>query len=252
MPDSVVPQNKSKMSFSLDMRVIILVLLAVIVGMLLVWKPWQTSNAGERTVKVTGEATIKAEPDEFVFYPSYEFKNADKAAALKDIGVKGDEIIAKLKSLGVEDSKIKTNSSGYDYPIYFREENSDPVYTLSLTVTVASRELAQKVQDYLLTTSPLGQVSPQSTFSEAKHKQLDSDARDKATKEARAKAEQSAKNLGFKVGSVKSVEDGGGFDEVYPLAVGADMAKETAGSRLAVQPGENELHYTVTVTYFVK
>jgi uncharacterized protein len=250
MPEPVAPQNKNKLSLSLDLRIIILLLLAVIACMVVAWKPWQKSATGERTVKVTGEATIQAEPDEFVFYPSYEFKNADKAAALKDIALKSDELVAKLKSLGVEDKKIKTNSSGYDYPVYSREENSDPIYTLSITVTVASREMAQKVQDYLLTTAPLGQVSPQPSFSDAKRKQLDSEARDQATKEARAKAEQSAKNLGFKVGAVKSVEDGGGFGEL-PIALGSDMVKESQ-ARLAVQPGENELQYTVTVTYFVK
>ncbi len=252
--------NKSSFKLSLDYRIIIFVLLAVIAGMLSIWKPWNIfgdNGKGERTIRVSGEATVKSEPDEYVFYPNYEFKNTDKAVALKELGSKSEEIVAKLKSLGVEDSKIKTNTNANDYPIYGYPDEIQPenpkraTYSLSLTITVASRELSQKVQDYLVTTAPSGSISPNPTFSESKRKQLDSEARDKATKEARAKADQSAKNLGFKVGAVKSVEDQGGFGEVYPLSKDSVMSSEPS-SRLTVQPGENELHYSVTVTYFVR
>ena len=186
---------------------------------------------------------------------SYQFKNADKAAALAELTKKSDEIVKKLKDLGVPDSKIKTNSGGYDSPIYYLEDDdkTTPTYTLSLTVTVTDKDVAQKVQDYLVTTSPLGAVSPQPNFSDAKRKELENKARDEATKEARQKADQSARNLGFAVGQVKQVTDGAGFGGiVYPTrglaadAVGAEVQK------LSIQPGENELSYTVTVVYYVR
>ena len=104
-----------------------------------------------------------------------------------------------------------------------------------------------------MTTLPTGAVSPQASFSDAKRKELESKAREMATKEARAKAEQSAKNLGFSVGAVKSVNDGVGFGDVYPLAAESsarDIAAPT--SKLTVQPGENELTYQVTVVYFIR
>ena len=106
----------------------------------------------------------------------------------------------------------------------------------------------------MITTSPVGTISPQADFSNSKRKELESQARDEATKDARAKAEQSAKNLGFKVDKVKSVEDGVGFRGIYPVvdgASGADLTIEPQ-SKLAVQPGENKINYTVTVTYFLK
>lgn len=248
-------KNNMNLSLKLDYRILTLLLVAVIAGMLFIWKPWQdTISAGSRTIRVSGEATLTATPDEFLFYPTYQFKNEDKQIALDELAKKSDEIVAKLKELGVADNKIKTNSNGYDLPAY-GEDESAPTYSLSLTVTVGKSELAQKVQDYLVTTTPTGSVSPQANFSDKKRKELESKARDEATKEAKAKADQSAKNLGFSLGSVKSVEDGTGFG-IFPygergIATDSVMPTEKT-TQLSIQPGENELNYSVTVTYFVK
>jgi len=246
-----------------DWKVVIILLLALATGYLLADKYHNQASSGEeRTIAVSGESTIKATPDEYVFYPNYNFKNADKTAALDELTKKSDQVVAELKKLGVEDNKIKTSSSGGDYgPIYYDGgANKDAVYSLSLTVTVGDSKLAQKVQDYLATTQPTGQVSPQAAFSDSKRKQLEGQARDEATKEARDKAEQSAKNLGFKVGIVKTVEDGSGFGGMQPYAsraMGAAtdaVAPEAASTapKLVVQPGENSLSYTVNVVYTIK
>jgi uncharacterized protein YggE len=122
------------------------------------------------------------------------------------------------------------------------------------TAIVANRELAQKVQDYLVSTSPTGQISPQTGFSTTKQKQLESKARDDATKDARAKADQSAKNLGFKVAKVKSIQDGTNFGGITPMMLkdSAAGSSEAITSSLAVQPGQNDLTYSVTVIYYIK
>lgn len=244
----------NRASFSFDYRYIIFILLAIIVGMLVVWKPWASVQASDRTVTVTGEATIKAEPDEYVFNPNYEFDNVDKAAALDALTKKASDITAKLKGLGVTDSQIKTNANGgARYYSYVMRPDNMSVYTLSYTITVNSLALSQRVQDYLATTTPTGEVSPQANFSTAKKKALESQARDEATKEARAKADQSAKNLGFKVGAVKSVSDGSGFGGPINYAQGS-MAMDTKSSApsLVVQPGQNTLDYTVSVIYYLR
>lgn len=246
------PKPSNTISIQVDFRVVAAILLIIILAMFALWRPWE-GGKDDRTVSVTGQATIKATPDEFVFYPTYEFKNADKQAALATLAKKSDEIVAAVKKLGVADNEIKTNSDGYDTPIY--KDDRTPTYTLRVTVTVGNKELAQKVQDYLVTTSPSGAVSPHAAFSDEKRKELESQARDQATKDARSKAEQSAKNLGFGLGSVKTVNDGAGFGiDVMPLGRGAMDATTSspATPQFALQPGENELSYSVSVTYFVR
>lgn len=252
-----------------DIKTILLVILALAFGLLL-GDRWHAGDRGsskdDRTVSVTGEATLKATPDEFVFYPSYEFKNGDKAAGLAELTKKSDEIVAQLKKLGVADSKIKTATSGGDSGPISYAAPTDPgmvpdtkttSYNLQLTVTVADKDMAQKVQTYLVTTSPIGQVSPQPSFSDAKRKSLEAKARDQATQDARSKADQSAKNLGFTVDKVKSVDDGSGFGvysrgKIAPMAADGATSSAASSPELAIQPGENDINYSVTVVYTIK
>lgn len=238
-----------------DYRMLTGILLLVIIVMLAVWKPWHsTASAKDRTISVTGSATLTAEPDEFVFSPSYQFKNSDKQAALNDLTAKSSDLVAKLKGLGVASSKIKTNADSWAFPVYGSNDTT-PTYTLSLTVTVSDKTLAQKVENYLVDTSPSGALTPQASFSTAKQKSLESQARNKAAQEARAQAEQSAKNLGFKLAAVKSVDDSNGFGggRIVPLGAPEDLTMGANGSKsLTVQPGENTLNYSVTVTYYIR
>lgn len=252
--------SKQRMQFSLDMRMLCVILLVVIAGMLAVWKPWSTTKTSDRTIDVTGSATIKATPDEFVFYPSYEFKDTSKDAALAALVKKNNEINAGLKTAGVKDEQIKTNVSGYQKGEYlpYTDETGKYVYSFQPAITVGDKDIAQKVEDFLVTTSPTGTVSPQSTFSESKRKELEAQARDEATKDARKKADQSAKNIGFKVGSVKTVSDGAGFSggcgsgTICPMMATTELSTRDSVSSLQVQPGQNELSYSVSVTYFIR
>lgn len=247
--------KKQRFNLSLDLRIVMIVLAAVILAMLVIWQPWTRGiNANDQVVEVTGETKLSAEPDEYVFYPAYRFGGEDKDASLAELTAKSNKVVAGLKKLGVPDEKIKTNSNGYEYEIAQDNGTGDEVtYNLQLTVTVADKDLAQKVQDYLLSTTPSGEVTPQATFSEAKRKQLETKARDEATKDARAKAEQMAKNLGFSVGSVKSVSDSQGFG-VFPLygRDGATSSSPEGKTQLDLQPGENDLNYSVTVVYYIR
>jgi len=232
-------------------------LVIAIAVMLVMWKPWQPNiKASDRTISVTGDATLTATPDEYVFSPGYDFTNADKQTALGNLTKKSDDVIAKLKGLGVADSDIKSNSSGYNTGTYYLpvvNSGGTYTYTLNLTVTIHTSALAQKVQDYLVSTGPTGDVSPQANFSTAKQHALQGQARNQAEQDAKAKADQSAKNLGFKVNRVKSVTDGsldnGTSPQIFNGAT--DAAAGTATPKLSVQPGQNDFTYSVSVVYYI-
>lgn len=248
--------SKSKMNINVDLRFISLVLLLCIIGMLAVWRPWAVSAINSsRTISVEGQATVNAVPDEYVFMPTYEFKDADKDTALAALSVKSDAVIKELKKLGVASSKIKANSDGYNYPEFYLDKDSGQnTYTLRLTIKTSGKELVQKVQDYLVTTAPLGQVSPQASFSTTARKSLEDKARDDAASNAREKADRTAKNLGFKIVRVKSIEDNNSYGGPTPLMSTMAAGEDAASSRssLEVQPGENELIYSVKVVYFIR
>lgn len=291
MPEESAPKNSKFSAYKkVNYKYISIALLVVILLLVVLWRPWVKAIAADsRTIQVTGTASVKSTPDEYVFYPSYTSKNTDTQAAIAELSKKSEEIVAKLKSLGVTDESIKTNSSTVDgkYMLTTMYPAPDATgSTLQITVTVNSREQAQKVQDYLVTTSPTYAVSPTPGFSAAKQKQLQSQARDEAAKDAKAQAQQMAKNLGFKLGAVKTVEDQSilmGRGGIMPMAAtttssgtleagtitvdsmalpasgavavggGAGTALDiTKASQLTVMPGQDEVTYGVTVTYFVK
>ncbi len=252
MNGSSMPKGQ-KLNLNIDYRFVALGLAAVIIVMLFFWQPWAT-KATNRTIEVTGQSTISAKPDEFVFYPSYDFAESSKEVALEKLTAKSNEVVAGLKNLGVADKNIKTNSDAWAYPTA-RIEGSDTTttYSLRLTVTTDSDSLTQKVQDYLISTIPTGSISPQATFSDAKLKEIQEQGRDAASKDARKKADQSAKNLGFKISGVKTVNDGVGFGGVYPLNSKAESPEAVdLDMSMTVQPGESDLDYTITVTYYIR
>ena len=246
--DSQLPNPKR--ALRVEWWIISAILALVIISMLAIWQPWRRLDPNARTVQVTGQATVQEVPDQFVFNPVYQFKNSNLQAALDELTKKSNDVVAQLKKLGVADKDIKTNSDGYAYPQYI-DGSASPTYSLRITVTTTDKDIAQKVQNYLLTTAPTGQVSPQVSFSEQKRKQVETQARDQATKDARTKAERTAQNLGFSLGAVKSVDDGAGFSDGGIVPLNED--KRTSGTQsLTVQPGQNDLSYSLRVTYFVQ
>src|SRR5688500_13536186 len=111
MTQDVQRPSGNQLRFALDLRLVTVLLLLIIIAMLIIWKPWSgDANVDDRTITVRGETTLTAKPDEFVFSPRYEFKGTDKNAALAELSEKSDEVVNKLKELGVPESKIKTDS----------------------------------------------------------------------------------------------------------------------------------------------
>jgi len=250
----------SAQTIRLDFRLVSLVLLIVIALMLVIWRPWQGTD--EQTIAVSGEATVRAAPDMFMFYPVYQATASTSEAAISEASKIGNNVAAKLQELGVEERLIKTSvsvNSKFDTDLPRepgRSGNTDYVAQYSFTITVNDKELARKVLDYLVTTSPLYGVSPQSTFSREKRKVLENEARGKALADAKARGEQTASELGVRRGRVVSVSEpqwGG----VIPFAVGERTAPDVADSSASSTPpvlltGEEEVTYTIQVTFRIR
>jgi uncharacterized protein YggE len=243
------PITKNKVSLSLDLRLVCLLLLVVIGVMLLYWKPWQTNGNTQRKVTISGEATIKSEPDEFQFNPYYEKDTTVEATILNK------QIIAKLKELGVNEAQIKNNASSYGSPdvYYMMPVEGKEKTTLNLTVTVSNKELAQKVQDYLLTTNPKGSVTPYPSFSTSKQKELTDKARDEAIADAKKRADKTAAGLDAKIGKVLEVSESRSAG-IYPMMGSTSdvSSNESTKQSLSIQPGENEFSYSVQLVFELK
>mgnify|MGYP001561723339 CR=1 FL=1 len=251
------------LSLTIDPRIFIIALLIVIIAMVAIWKPWESTKT-ERSITINGSGSVEAVPDEFIFSPYFDRKGTDTKKLKTELDDFGTKLLDEVKKLGVKKDDITLNSSGYDTPNYGKTEiaptppdgqptpNTEQVVSLSVTIKATDTAIAQKVQDYLATTDAKGMLTSQPDFSKGKRDNLEGQARDKAIKDARTKAESSAKNLNVTVGKVVSVKEGNSQSPVYPLYGGVTMEDSTARSGLPVTPGKNTVTSTVEVVFEIR
>jgi len=247
----------SRHTLSIDYRVISLVLFLVLAVCVFLWKPWAPTAATTRKITVSGTATVKGIPDEYQMNPYYEFTGLH-AKNVTDATAMSDQVTAKLKELGVKDSEISSNTNAYDKYAPNGAETNDETLQLSYTIKLSSKDKAQKVQDYFLTTTAKGQFSPYATFSQNKQKELDGQARSNAIVDAKARAQKTASEVDAKIGKVVTVSDGsssGGGCGPYGLCAGANLSTSAVAvdsvkeSSIPIQSGQNEFTTTVQVEY---
>ena len=221
------------------------------------WQPWSNHADNGRTIAITGSTTIETEPDQFVFSPYYQKTNVDHAAINTELSALSKTIVDQLKALGVSDTGIKTDVNSYDYSIYYGSSADQNTTTLYITVTVNDKDLAQSVQDYLITTSPSGSITPQVSFSVTKQKELEISSRNAALADAKLKADATANQLGAKIGKVVKVSDvtSGGITPFPWLSydsgskINSAVDSTSSSSSYSIQPGLNTYNFSVEVTY---
>lgn len=242
------------MKINLDLRFVCAVLL---IGFLIAfwgWKPWES---GSQTVTVAGEATISATPDEFVFSPTYQKRAMVVTDAISQVSELGNGVVAKLKEMGVADDKIKTSVTSHQYYEPTTGKVTDEfAANYAITATVNDKDLAKKILEYVATTPTLYGVSPQSTFTKETRKKLESEARGKALADARAKAEQTAKELGVKLGRVDTVTEGSGFGGPIIMDSHRGVSKpgmpEQTSTSPVLQTGSEDINFSVSVVYKIR
>lgn len=210
-------------------------------------------NEEPRSITVEGVTTLQAEPDSFVFYPQFKIDEADQTKIKEALAAKSTDVIAKLKALGLADKDIELAANQYeDYPVPMKEtteiapEGPSQQTTINMTITTSDKVLAQKVQDYLGTTDATGQLTPQSTFSEAKRQELTKQAETKAIEDAREKADTLAKNVNARRGEAITITPINNDLIGYPMM---DSRGSETTTSLPVQPGTNEFTYRVSVKF---
>jgi len=225
------------------------ILLSVVAVGLLIWStPWNSTTETHK-ITVNGTGTVKSAPDSYQFAPSYEETGTEPDSLIAAMTSKANDVTAKLKELGVKEEDISLQSNVYNQD--WLDTGETQVVSFSLTIEVVDKDLAQKVQDYLLTTAPQGAISPYSIFSDKKQKELEKQAREEAIDDARTKAEEIAKETGVKVGKVIEISDGYSGGGVVTLE---DKASSVGGAALSlpILSGKQEVSVSITVSFAIK
>lgn len=258
----------SSFNLRLDLRLVVIVLLIIITGMLWLWQPWQNITP-KRTISVTGQGTVKAAPDEFIFNPVYQKSATTAKESISRVSIVGNAVIAKLKELGLTSDDLKTDvysSPEYDpsvyepsisdiggtYPEVVQSKIKQHTATYSITATVPSKDIAQKALDYLTTTELTSSITPQSTFKAETTKKLESEARQKGLADAKQKAIDTATGLGATLGKVVSISEPNAISPLPYMREGAVSSSAQDTTAPTLETGVNEITYSVTVVFGIK
>jgi uncharacterized protein len=226
--------------------------------------------SGPTVISVEGTGEVFATPDVATFSFSVESKEKDSTTAQNKVAEIMDAIQAYLSEAGVEDKDIKTTSFDlsprYEYPDTTCNEwgycppRGEPKligYTVSQSVTVKVRDI-ERAGDILSSIGDKGALNVSSlTFTIDDEDALLAEAREKAIKDAREKAEVLATNLDSRIVRMNGYwEENNGYP--MPYGKGGDMMMfdsaiaESAPSAAVLPMGENTFTVKVNISYEIK
>ena len=219
----------------------------------------ETMSAVPRTITVVGEGKVRIKPDVAQTTIGVDVRKSTVKEASAEAKKVMDEVLKVLKAQGIEDKDIQTSgfSIWVETPPYGPEgaaaTQPEPVYHVSNQVAVTIRDLdkAGTVLDAAIEAGANNIYGV--NFSLAEPGKMESEARQKAVADAKAKAEELAGLTGVKIDKVVSVSEviggGGGyynnFKAMQPSAAGM-------GGGGSIAPGELELSMQLQVVYSVQ
>ncbi len=210
------------------------------------------------TIAVSGTGEINAVPDIATFTASISEDGTTPQEAQNKVTAKEKKVLDFARGLGIADKDIKATSSNvaakYDYtpcaiyPCPQRQNISGYTGTESIDIKVRNTDLSGKVQQGL---AGVGVELSGPNYTIDNEDTLKAQAREKAIKDAKGKADALEHDLGINLGRIVNFsEDNGGFPVYY--AKGA-MTADSAGAPAPELPkGENTITSNVTITYEIR
>lgn len=168
-------------------------------------------------------------------------------------------VIGDLKKLGIDEKKIQTtnfsvnqNTSGPVIQALPIRPSTNPSgdYTANATLEVETKDVATANQAVDTASKDGANVINGVSFSltDADQQALEDQARIKAIADAKSKAEKIAKAAGLKLGRLVNITEGSAPQPMFATAQSADL-KAAPSDQTNLQPGENKVQVTVTLSY---
>ena len=211
---------------------------------------------------VSGEGRVKATPDSATVRLGVVAQAATSEAAKTLLNTNINKVIESAKALGIDEKDIKTENFNI-YPEYGVVRNIPEITqpddqnkisgynaNTNISIIVDDADVAGKVVDAGVAAgaNQVGNIDFQVKDKDAALNQ----ARELAVANAKKKAEDAARIAGFSLGKVinYSEGEGGGYPPI--MAMKAEDSARTSAGNTQVQPGENEIVVTVTLSYEIR
>ncbi len=226
-----------------------------------------TTTQKSDAFSVTGEGKASITPDKATVRLGVIADGATADVAKNKMNEVINKVTTELKALGIADKDIKTENlnvyENYDNrplpaekvvtPPAVQDPNSRAVsYRANTTLVVVAGkiDLAEKVID-VGTKNGINQIGGVQ-FNNVDKTNAENEARIKAVADAKAKAETAAKAAGFNLGKIINYQEGGRGESplMYNKTMTAGSNQDSAQTEL--NPGENEVVMTVTLSYEVR
>jgi uncharacterized protein YggE len=201
------------------------------------------------SIRVTGEGTVTAKPDQAQIDIGVVTEAQNAQAAATENAKKLDAVLAELRKALGPGADIKTTSYALTPIYHYPKEGGSPTitgYSATNVIQLKTTDLTQvgKIIDTAAQSSANRIQSLQFTLKDEQAAHLQ--ALREAIAKARAKAEAMASALGLKIVRVLSVEEGG--PPVRPVYAAAMQARAAAPVQTPVEPGTIEVRATVTLS----
>ncbi len=208
--------------------------------------------ATTNVVSFTGEGKVLSKPDVAVIDLAIVTEAATSKAAQDENSGKSRALTDFLKKQGIEEKDIKTTAYNifpqYNYPQFDRPRITG--YQVNQTIQVKVRDLtkADAVLDGVVAAGANQIHNFQLTIDDPE--KLRNEAREKAIKDAKEKADKLEDQLGIRLGRIVNFSEGGtGFPS--PIIYAKELGGRGGGGP-SIPTGENEIAISVVVTYQIK
>jgi uncharacterized protein len=194
-----------------------------------------------RGLTVVGTGEVAAVPDVAEWSFGVEARASTASRALSTSGATIRRVVAALRAAGVARNDIQTQDASLYPRMNRRNDVSGYVATSRVRAAVRDLRRAGAVIEGAVEAGATDVFGP--TLSASNREDLLRRALDEAFEEAKAKAERLAAKVGVTLGRPVAIVERGGFDDgaIY----------EAAGAALEIEPGEQEIAGTLTVTFAI-
>ena len=215
------------------------------------------TQSDKNVISATGIAQTKVKPDQVSIYLSIDILKDTAEQSKDENSIISNKVMASLKELGLKDGDIETLNYNI-YPDYDWSKGQQKLKgyraTNSLKIKTKNFDILGKIIDDSVTAGANRVDSIQFELSPERESAAKKDALERASKDAREKAEATAKGLNVKLGKIVSVTTQDYYYQPYRLFEGGALtdAKSAVAETPVINPQELETTANVMVSFELK